>query len=347
LAALLAILKALRRAVGRDLGSLGSIAANNLFLFVALLCYGALNSGQPPKSAEPFFVLLGFLLLFPLSTDPLGRIPPSRLSLWPLTTSQWLALRLASLALSPITWIGLLILLKTARPMLALTFLVFAVSVQGVASLARYAARRNRHWDLLRAIPPLPGRLGGLVRKNLREMLSVMDPYAGALLSLGGGAYRFFAPHPDPSASAIMSLLVALSLSTYAQSLFGLELGSGVTRYHLLPLAGWQILLAKDLAFLALLLVLLLPLDIAPGMTLGFIALAVGHHSSLMLDLPHVRWRFTGGRLLFVTVLQLVGGMALGFMEHDRGPVVLLLAVGAYLVSLWYYGRRWDRSSAA
>jgi hypothetical protein len=64
MAALRAILKALRRAVVRDLGTLASIKVNNLFLFVALLAYGALNSGQPPKSAEPFFVLLGFLLLF-------------------------------------------------------------------------------------------------------------------------------------------------------------------------------------------------------------------------------------------------------------------------------------------
>jgi hypothetical protein len=45
-------------------------------------------------------------------------------------------------------------------------------------------------------------------------------------------------------------------MSTYAQSLFGLELGSGsgMTRYHLLPLGGWEILLAKDIAFLAMLL---------------------------------------------------------------------------------------------
>ncbi|MGA2579533.1 MAG: hypothetical protein ABSH24_26290 [Bryobacteraceae bacterium] len=81
--AILGILRALRRAVGRDLGTLESIKVNNLFLFVALLVGGALTSGLPPKSAYPFFVLLGFLLLFPLSSDPLGRIPPARLALWP------------------------------------------------------------------------------------------------------------------------------------------------------------------------------------------------------------------------------------------------------------------------
>ena len=126
MAALLAILKALRRAVARDLGTLATIKVNNIFLFVALLIYGALNSGQAPKSAYPFLVLLGFLLLFPLSSDPLGKIPPARLALWPLAAGQRLGLRLASLALSPIAWIGVLILLKTARPLMALAFCALA-----------------------------------------------------------------------------------------------------------------------------------------------------------------------------------------------------------------------------
>ncbi|HTQ56943.1 MAG TPA: hypothetical protein VMI94_20890 [Bryobacteraceae bacterium] len=345
MAALIAILKALRHAVGRDLGTFESITVNNLFLFVALLCYGALNSGQPPHSAEPFFVLLGFLLLFPLSADPLGRIPPSRLSLWPLTTRQRLGLRLGSLALSPVTWVGLLILWRTARPTLALAFLALAAAIQAAAALARYAVRHNRHWDVLRDIPVLPGRLGGLVRKDLRQMLSVLDPYAAALLSLGGGLYRAAGRHADPVAFSILSLLVALSLSTYGQSLFGLDIGSGITRYRLLPLPGWQLLLAKDLAFLTLLLVLLSPLDPGPGMTLGFAALAAGHHSSVLMEIPHQRWRFTGGRLLPVGALQAMGGMALGFLESARGPVVLLLTAVAWLVSLWFYGRRWDARS--
>ncbi len=343
MAAVIEILKALRRAVGRDLSSFESITANNLFLFVALLVYGALASGQPPKSAEPFFLLLGFLLLFPLSADPLRFIPPSRLSLWPLTFRQRVSLRMASLILSPVTWAGVLILLKTASIAVAVGFCAFAVLVQIAAALARYAVRRNRHWDLLRDIPRFPGRLGALVRKDLREMLSVLDPYAAVILSLGGAAYRMWGRHADPMAFSILGLLVALALSTYSQSLFGLELGSGLTRYHLLPLAGWQILLAKDIAFLALLFVLLLPLDKGPGMTLGLAALAIGHYSSLSFELPHQRWRFTGGRVWPAGTLQAAGGTALGFLEHQRGIVVLAFTAAGYLASLWYFGWRWDR----
>jgi len=344
MSAVVAILRALRRAVARDLGTLGSIKVNNLFLFVALLVYGALNTGLPPKSAYPFFLLLGFLLLFPLSSDPLGKIPPVRLALWPLTSGQRLGLRFASLALSPVTWIGVLILLKTARPLVALAFCGLAVGAQGAVALGRHAARRDPHWNLLRYIPQFPGRLGGLVRKNMREILSLLDPYAALLLSIGGGAYRILGTHADPEAFTIIGLLVALTMSTYAQSVFGLELGSGsgMTRYRLLPLGGWDVLLAKDIAFLAILLVLLLPLDIAPGMTFGLVALALGHHSSVLLKLPQQRWRFTGGRLLPVGAVQALGGMALGFLEYERGWVVLVMAAIGYVVSLYYYGRRWE-----
>jgi hypothetical protein len=247
MATVLAILKALRRAVGRDLGTLASIKVNNLFLFVVLLSYGALNSGLRPKSAYPFFVLLGFLLLFPLSSDPLGKIPPARLGLWPLSSGQRVGLRFASLALSPVTWIGVLVLIKTAQPLMALAFFSLAAGMQAAVTLGNHAARRDPHWNVLRHIPRFPGRLGGLVRKNVREMLSLLDPYGALLISIGGGAYRVFAAHADPEAFAILGLLVALTMSTYAQSLFGLELGSGsgMTRYRLLPLRGWDVLLER------------------------------------------------------------------------------------------------------
>ena len=326
MAALRAILKALRRAVGRDLA--GSFKANNL-LFLALL----------GGSASALFVLLGFLLLFPLSSDPLGKIPSARLALWPLSGWQRLALRLTSLALSPIAWIGILILLKTRRAGMALAFCGLALGMQCALALGRYMVKRDPHWDLLGGIPQFPGRLGGLVRKNVRETLSLLDPYAAALLSLGAGVYRVFGAHPDPAALTIVGLLVALAMSTSAQSLFGLDGDAGITRYRLLPLSGWEILWAKDIAFLTILFVLLLPLDPGPGMTFGLVALAFGHYASVRLDLPQQRWRFAGGSLPF-GAMQTAAGMAVGFVEHQRGVSVLALAAMGYLASVWYYGRR-------
>jgi len=328
-AALRAILKALRLTVGRDLA--GAFKANNL-LFLALL----------GSSAEALFMMLGFVLLFPLSSDPLGKIPSARLALWPLSRRQRWGLRLASLALSPVVWIGALILLKTRRPGLALAFCALALAMQGTLALRRYMVKRDPHWDLLLDLPRFPGRLGGLVRKNLREMLTLLDPYAAALLSIGGGAYRIFGAHPDPAAFTVIGLLVALALSTCAQSLFGLDGDAGVTRCHLLPAGGWEILLAKDMAFLAILFVLLLPLDLWPGMTFGLVALAFGHHSSVSLELPQQRWRFASGSLPFGAA-QTAAGMAVGFVEHQRGLPVLALAAMGYAASVYHYGRRWER----
>jgi len=329
-AALGAILSGLRRAVGRDLAA--SVKANNL-LFLGLL----------GGAAEALFVLLGFLLLFPLSSDPLAKIPRARLALWPLSGWQRLGLRIASLALSPVAWIGALILLKTKRPGLALGFCGLAVAMQSALAVGRYMAKRDPHWDFLGDIPQVPGRLGGLIRKNVREMLSLLDPYAAALLSLGGGLYRWFGRHPDPAASTIMGLLVALALSTCAQSLFGLDGDSGLARYHLLPLRGWEILLAKDAAFLAILCVLLLPLDPGPGLTFGLVALAFGHQASVRLDLPQQPWRFASGSLPFGAV-QTAAGVAMGFLEHQQGLWVLGAAATACAASVWYYGQQWERA---
>src|SRR5207302_505332 len=96
LAAIIAILKAMGRVIKRDLGTLRSVQFNNFFLFAMLLTYSSLASRQKPDGATPFLVLLGFVLLFPLSSDPLTKIPAIRLRLWPLTQGQWWRLRLAS-----------------------------------------------------------------------------------------------------------------------------------------------------------------------------------------------------------------------------------------------------------
>ncbi len=343
MAPLFAILDALRKAVQRDLSSLESLKVNNFFLFVLLLVAGAVQSGQPPKSAYVFFFLFGFLLLFPISADPLARIPPDRLALWPLSTPQRIALRVSSLLLSPLLWIALIIAWRTGRLSEGLTFLAVALVVRATSLLGKRLATRQRHFHLLRYIPQLPGPIGGLIRKDIRQLLSLLDPYVALALSVGGGLFRLSGKATDPVAFPLLGILVTLAISTCAQSLFGLDLRSGMTRYRLLALRGWQILLAKDIAFMAVLLLLLTPLDPLPGITFGLVALALGHHSSIFHRIPQQRWRFTGGRLLPVGALQALGGVAIGFAELQRGPVVLVFVAVSFVASLWWYGRCWDQ----
>jgi hypothetical protein len=330
-----AILRALAASVRRDLSSFGALKTNNFFLFVALLVWGAAVSGVEPVSAYPFLLLLGVLLLFPVSSDPLDKIPPTRLYLWPLNTAQRVALRLASLAFSPILWLTVLLLSLRAGAGVAAIFVAAAIAIHVVAVVAR-----GPGWNVARLVPHLPGRAGGLVSSNLREMLTLLDPYLALAISVAGTAWRIFGT-ADAGAPPILALLVAIAMSTYAQCLFALESGAGMTRYRLMPLRGWQILAAKDAAFLGVLLFLTLPLDAPAGLAFGLAALAIGRYPSLKVHLPQRRWRFSSGRVLF-GVLQGLVGATLGFHAAGAGLVV---AIAMYAAALYLGGRSWDRQA--
>ena len=156
MAGIAAILRALGRAVWRDLQSYHSLTGNNFFLFVLLLAQ--------QLSASLFFALItGLLLLFPLSADPLAKIPPERLELWPLAKVERRALRVASMMLSPAAWITVAVVAKTSRVTAGLAFLALAACIQALTVGVRRVVARVPMWDLLRRIPKPPGRWGALV----------------------------------------------------------------------------------------------------------------------------------------------------------------------------------------
>ncbi|MES1257917.1 MAG: hypothetical protein ABUS51_05790 [Acidobacteriota bacterium] len=288
---------------------------------MALLIYSALQSGLPPWSAAPFLVLPALLLLFPASSDPLEKIPPERLQTWPLGRWQRGALRLVSLPLSPVFWLA--IALHDPRFLALLLGIQFLIRVPRLTAIPR--------------IPLLRGPLGGMITNNLREMFSILDTWVAVLISLTGTTWRLLAPQPDPEALPILGMLTALAMSTYAQSLFGLDLESAETRYRLLPLPASKILFAKDVAFLGILLVLVAPLSPLPAMTFGLVCLAIGHYSSVRLRLPQRRWRFTAGRLLPAGAIQVLAGVMLGFLELRQGSIVFFAVLSFYGLSLNFF----------
>jgi hypothetical protein len=336
-AGLRAILTALARVVWRDLRTLNSLAGNNFFLFMVLLLV------YQPSSAAFFAMILGLLLLGPLSADPLRKVPPDRLALWPLSTAGRIALRFVSPLLSPVVLIALPLLFKLAGIAIAGAVLGLALLIQFVIALWTHMRsaqpRRNAFWY----VPRLPGRFGGLVQKDIRQMLSVLDPYVALILMVGGVCYRLFGQNPDPDSSGILAMLVVFALSTSAQCLFGLDLRSGIERYRVLPLRGHAILLAKDLAFLMILVVLVLPLALLPGLAAGLVVLGVGHHASIVRPVPQTRWRFTGGAVLPTGLFQVVPMMAIGIAIARDSVWYFALALAFYFGSLWYCGRLWDK----
>jgi hypothetical protein len=184
----------------------------------------------------------------------------------------------------------------------------------------------------------LPACPTWLVTNNVREMFSVLDTYLALAFGAGGLFYRLLAAHPDPSAFPILSLVAGVALSTYAQCPFALDGDSGMTRYRLLPLPGWRIVLAKDAAFLGVLLLAVLPLNVISGVSFGLAALALGRYPAMRVRLPQERWRFTSGRVL-AGVLQGFVGVVLGLAG------AIWIAAPLYGLSLWWAGREWDKRS--
>jgi hypothetical protein len=319
------ILRAVARAMRRDAGSFAALKVNNFFLFVLLLIAGNVSSGLPPRSAYPFLLVVFLLLLFPLSSDPLAKIPPMRSAAWPLDGPQRATLRITSVALSPLFWLALVLFLRTAAS-LGFAFLGMAASMQAAMAFVRVTP----------VVPglslglPFYGKLGPLITATLRQMFQVLDTYLAILIALGGCLYRFFYPAPDPAAYPIFSLLIALALSTYAQCLFELDSESARTRYRLLPVQPREILLAKDTAYLGLLLLFTLPLSPVAGMTFGLAALAIGHFPALRRN-PQYRWRFLGGRFV-IGAAQVACGAALGLTAANTNIAFALLPLGGYLL---------------
>lgn len=336
MARLAPLLKALATEQWRELGLLRGASSNNFVVF-ALVVFAVQPSGGAFLPG-----LVGLLLLVPASADPLRRLPEERLALLPLGERDRIRLRAAGLAMNPILWLtlGALTLGRGKYRTHAGWLLLLGGGANAAILLRERFFGLSSRFSLFRRIPALPGKLGGLARKNLREGLMQLDPYLGLLLSLSGLAYRIASPRPVPEALFGLSLLVVLALSTSAQGLFALDARQGFERYLLLPLRGWEILLAKDLAWMAILLVLLLPLTLLPGLAAGLMALAVGHHPSVHQRAPQAPWSFASGVSLSLGLLQVVLLALGGTLVHRDSLGYLVPCMGLYLGSLALFGRR-------
>jgi hypothetical protein len=325
-----AILKALRTAFRRDWKSFGSLTVNNFFPVTAFFL----------RQAGVFvYLIMGVVVLFPMSTDPLRKIPRSRMDLWPLTKREHWLLRILSPWVNPITWLLAAAAVWAARGHLTLGLwaLIAGVFLAGFLISDLPIARGIALW---RHVPPFPGPLNQLVRKNVREILSTLDFYVALLLTVAAVGYRLAGFTLPPEAMLQMSLLVLLALSSYTQCLFGLDGEGGLSRYGLLPLQGWQILLAKDVGFLCISELLVLPLAPLPGAGAALICAALGHAPSVQERREQSRWRFSSGVSIsfgFVQILAMgVAGAGIAFSSG----FLLAPCAAVWAVSVWWYGRK-------
>lgn len=334
MARLVAILKALLRITWRGERSLGSFATNNFFLVTAIL----------PQYAGAFlFLIAGLVMMFPLSRDPLRKIPESRLASWPLNGRERSLLRVLSPWTSPATWIvaGLLIWSLTRSLGLGLPLVLTALVAVSFLLPRVSGAGEESVWRVVQGFP-LP--LRELMRKNLRDLVSTLDLYCAAVLALSGCVYRIVSANANRDATLGITLLVVLALTSYGQCLFGLDGRSGLTRYRLMPLRGWQILAVKGGAYLIVVLLLTLPLAPLAGLSAGLTALAVGHSESVPRSALQTRWRFTSGSSITNSLSQVVAMTLAGVATFRITAFVVICCATAYAASVWWYGRKMEDS---
>jgi hypothetical protein len=234
--------------------------------------------------------------------------------------------------LNPVTWLVVALALWKHVSM-GLCAVITGVFVVGFVLPSLPPARKG----VWRRLPNFPGPLNHLIRKNLRETLWTLDFWCSAVVSALLLGFRAAGLLPA-EALLPLTILVMLALSTYAQTLFGLDGDGGMTRYRLLPIAGWQILAAKDVPFLLVSVVVTLPLAPGAGLAAALSALATGHHASVTHHSNQVRWRFSSGISFAMSLLQVVVMSAAAAAVHAI-PLLVLACAGAYAWSTWWCGR--------
>lgn len=322
-----------------ELRSLNSTFSNNFVVFALLLF------GLQPKGNYFLSTLVGLLLFIPLCVGSFGHVPKERFLLLPLTMHDILVLRICGLLLSPPFWIATAILLLAGprQRVLALMVIPAAILLNLAFALGHRLMLRLPMANPFRWIPDFPGSLGGLIRKNIREMFHTLDAYLALALSLFGTLYRLLAAKPSPDVGFGCSMLIALSLSTYAQSLFAAEGRAGLERYRMMPIRGWRLLLAKDLAFLGIVFILTLPLSPTSGLAGGVGALSIGHFASVSRKDPQVRWRFAAGTSAGVGFIQVVALAAAALLCYRVSPLWLMPFMAVLVGSLVVHGRQIER----
>lgn len=152
-------------------------------------------------------------------------------------------------------------------------------------SLHPRQTRRSKTFALL-AMIPFPGRLGGLIRKDLKYASRLLDLYLALPVVIFFNIYLVSDTAPSAVVFGVLIGALFLTCSSIAFNSFGLDSATGWDRYTLFPLSGKEKLASKNLAFAALMLALFLTM------------------------LPHAFWRLGVRASLLATIELIVAGLA-------------------------------------
>ena len=343
MARVLAVLRAIAVALWRERRSLLSVTMNNFFLTIGFFFF--FGTFVDYTVGMIFYLLLGTVLLFPLSAHPLEKIPPERFALWPLRPAERYLLAVLAPWLNPATWLLATLIIWSAvnRGMRIAGAAAVMITIPMLSSAVPQRGRRL----VWRMVPRMPGALGELIRNNLRQLLATLDFWLAALLAAIFLLYRVFTADIPSEARAIFSLLIVLALSTIAQTFFALDGPHGMVRYSLLPITGSQALTAKAAAWLALALLLTIPASILVGFSAALGTLPLAFWTSVRHTARQRRWRFSASPAVWNSIGVVLTILASGVVAYRLSAWWTMLPAIASLLSLWLSGRAFEQMRSA
>lgn len=324
------VLKFLCALLSRDWQTLNSFMGSNLFyLGVAILFAGA---GTVLMFS---MVLICSVLVFPVSSSVLRKIPEERWMLWPLSVRDKILLTIFGLGMNPLFWIVLLLWISGKFSKEIILFLGLMPAVGWILPRLKIHHKFpiQRLW-----FPTFPGAMNQLIRKNIREFTSTLDFYCAGGFACFAALFRITGKLPDESLFPL-SMILVLILSTYTQNVFGLDGEGGMVRYSLLPISRWKIFFAKDVVVIACVSLMTLPLLPLASISSALVMIAFGRYASLNQRMDQLRWRFQAGGSFISGLMQIFLMISMGSAVSQFGAPLLLCCVLFYLLSLWFFGR--------
>ena len=333
-------------------GALALFAFVLLALFSGLTLTHILNNASMRKLALAVLLLLTAatgLLWFSKQTDIIRSLPelmPHQLA--------------AGAAASPAPIRGLAALLVILIGVALLSLWTFRFTLQPRQD------RRTQSLSLLSSIQ-LPGRFGGLLKKDLRYFSRLLDIYFTLPVVVLFNIY--LASNDAPSATAFWIIVPVLFMpcASIVFNSFGLDEPLGLDRYALFPLSAKEKLASKNVAFAVVMVVLfatILPLALLKMETwvvlvgcvelvlVGLAYATYGNCLSVKLPFKMQFYRFASGGSAVDAVLGMIFGSVpaavLIYLLYRQSFVavslVLLLAidVALYVLSLRWAARVFD-----
>jgi hypothetical protein len=235
-------------------------------------------------------VLLSGLVVFYLAqTEGRARV---------LSLAKYLPTTLvASAALAPNPWLAVLALAGLAMLMMLTTLAAlwsFKLSLestqkQRTQKLARFGLLAGSRASSLAGALRL-GAVGGLAAKDFRYFRRLLDPYLGVLVAALGCLYLLTADAASAGVFQIFLLSVFVPNAALAFNLFGLDNRAVMDRLKLMPVTGRSVLLGKNLAFVGVVGVQVLPLILLACWRLGFLIGTIGVLEAASLAAMYLTW---------------------------------------------------------